>query len=125
MQALLADLILIIHFAFVLFVAGSLPLIWIGAAMRWSWVRHRGYRITHLAAILLVTAEAAAGVWCPLTVWEDQLRGTSGDPGFVARWIHWLMFYRFPDWVFTTAYTVFTLAVILTWRLIPPQRQKQ
>ena len=30
---LLADLILIIHFLFVLFVVGSLPLIWIGAWM--------------------------------------------------------------------------------------------
>ena len=36
----LADLILIAHFAFVLFVVGGLALIWIGAVAGWRWVRN-------------------------------------------------------------------------------------
>jgi len=119
---LLADLILVVHFAFVLFVVGSLPLIWIGAGMGWNWVRGFGFRVTHLAAILIVSAEAAAGIWCPLTLWEDALRGVATDKSFVARWIHALLFYDLPPWIFTTAYLVFAALVMLTWLRIPPRR---
>ncbi len=121
---ILADLILTAHFAFVLFVVGSLPLIWIGAAAGWGWIRNFSFRIAHLAAILFVTAEAAAGIWCPLTVWEDALRGTTPDKSFVARWIHSLLFYDLPPWLFTAAYCVFAALVALTWWRIPPQRKQ-
>jgi len=119
---LLADLILVVHIAFVLFVVGSLPLIWIGAGTGWNWVRGFGFRITHLAAILIVSAEAAAGIWCPLTLWEDALRGVATDKSFVARWIHALLYYDLPPWIFTTAYLAFAALVVLTWLRIPPQR---
>lgn len=122
MKLLLADIILLIHFAFVLFVVSGLPLIWIGAAAGWRWIRNRRYRITHLAAILLVSAEAAAGIWCPLTVWEDALRGATPDRGFIARWIHALLYYDLPPWVFTLAYCTFAGLVTLTWWRIPPAR---
>ncbi len=122
MKLLLADFILIVHFAFVLFVVLSLPLIWIGAVAGWRWIRSFRYRITHLAAILIVSAEAAAGIWCPLTLWEDALRGTTPDKSFIARWIHALLFYDLPAWMFTTAYFSFAALVALTWWRIPPQR---
>jgi hypothetical protein len=32
------------------------------------------------------------------------------------------MYYDFPGWVFTLAYVAFLLAVVLSWRLIPPER---
>ena len=119
---LLADLILVVHFAFVLFVVGSLPLIWIGAAAGWRWVRNLRFRLAHLAAICFVAAEALIGVICPLTEWEDALRGAAGGKSFIARWIHRVLFYSFPEWVFTTSYVVFALAVALTFWLIPPWR---
>jgi hypothetical protein len=34
-MALLADLVLLIHFGYVLFVVGGLALIWLGGALRW------------------------------------------------------------------------------------------
>jgi hypothetical protein len=89
----LADLILIVHFAFVLFVVGGLATIWIGAAAGWNWVRNFRFRIAHLAAICLVAAEALLGVVCPLTAWEDALRGAPGDQSFIARWLHRVLFY--------------------------------
>ncbi len=120
---LLADLILVVHFAFVLFVVASLPLIWLGAAAGWRQVRHFGFRLAHLAAILVVSAEAAAGIWCPLTLWEDALRGATSEKSFVARWIHTLLFYDLPPAVFTMAYLLFAGLVALTWWRIPPNRR--
>jgi hypothetical protein len=122
-KLLLADLILVVHFAFVLFVVLGLPLVWIGAAAGWRWIRNFRYRIAHLAAILFVSIEAAAGIWCPLTLWEDALRGTTPDKSFVARWIHALLFYDLPPWVFTAAYISFAALVALTWWRIPPRRR--
>ena len=116
----LADLVLLVHFAFVLFVVGGLGLIWVGAAAGWNWIRNRRFRIAHLAAIVIVAAEAIAGVWCPLTLWEAQLRGAQAEKSFVAHWIHRVMFYDFPEWVFTAAYVLFALVVVASWRFVRP-----
>lgn len=120
MQSLLADFILIIHFAFVAFVVGGLALIWIGAAAGWRWVRHFWFRVAHLAAIVCVAAEALLGIWCPLTVWEARLRGIEAEKSFVASWIQLILYYDLPEWVFAAAYVLFALVVIATWWLIRP-----
>lgn len=122
MTQLLADLILVVHFAFVLFVVGSLPLVWLGAGLGWTWVRNFRFRILHLAAILFVSAEAVAGIWCPLTLWEDALRGVSQEQSFVARWIHAVLYYDLPPAAFTAAYLAFAALVIVTWWRIRPRR---
>ena len=123
MRELAADAVLLLHLAFVAFVVGGLAFVWVGAALQWQWVRNFAFRATHLAAICFVAAEAVAGVMCPLTVWEDALRGTESDGGFIARWIHGVMFYDFPPWVFTSAYVLFAAAVALTLWLVPPRRR--
>ena len=122
MNTPLADLVLIAHFAFVLFVVGGLALIWIGAAAGWQWVRNLWFRVAHLAAIVFVAGEAIAGVWCPLTLWEAQLRGAQAEKSFVAQWIHRVLFYEFPEWVFTAAYVLFALVVVASWRFVRPAR---
>jgi hypothetical protein len=119
-----ADLILIVHFAFVLFVVGGLPAIWLGAACGWRWVRNLKFRAAHLAAISFVALEALLGIACPLTVWEDALRGALTETSFVARWLRRLLYYSFPEWVFACAYLLFALLVTLTWWRIPPQRAR-
>lgn len=123
-ERLLADFILIVHFAFVLFIVGGLAAIWAGAALGWRWVRDFRFRIAHLAAIVFVAGEALAGVWCPLTVWEDALRGTAQEKSFIARWIHRIMYYDFPEWVFTAAYVLFALVVAASWWLVRPRRRR-
>lgn len=121
MGALLADLVLFVHFAFVLFVVGGFAAIWLGAAFGWGWVRNRAFRYAHLAAIVLVAAESLAGIACPLTVWENLLRGGSADgASFVARWVGRLLYYDLPEWAFATAYVVFASAVAVTLWLVPP-----
>ena len=121
----LADLVLVIHFLFVSFVVGGLALIWIGAAAGWRWVRNFWFRIVHLAAICFVALEALIGMVCPLTEWEDALRGARGETGFIARWVYRILYYSLPDWVFTTGYVAFALAVALTFWRVPPQRRKR
>jgi hypothetical protein len=122
LNQLLADVVLVVHFAFVAFVVGGLAAIWLGAALGWRWVRNRTFRLAHLAAICFVAAEALFGVMCPLTVWEDALRGRSSEMGFIARWIRGVMFYELPMWVFTLAYVAFAAIVALTFWLVPPGR---
>lgn len=122
-MVLLADLVLVVHFLFVVFVVACPPLVWAGALRGWRWVRHFGFRVAHLIAILIVTAESLAGVWCPLTVWEDRLRGATTEKGFVARWIHKLLFYDLPPAVFTVTYLLFAMLVALTWWRVPPRRK--
>jgi hypothetical protein len=124
-SVLAADAILILHFAFVAFVVAGLAAIWLGAALQWSWIRARGFRFAHLAAILFVAAEALAGAVCPLTLWEDALRGRDSETGFIARWVHRVMFYDFPEWVFTAAYVSFALVVVATYWLVPPARPRR
>ena len=123
MRLLLADIVLIVHFVFVAFVVGGFVLILAGAASRWQWIRNFRFRVAHLAAIAFVALESIAGVMCPLTIWEDALRGRGSDLGFIARWVHGIMFYDLPAWVFTTAYVGFALAVAGTWWLAPPMRR--
>jgi hypothetical protein len=116
---MIADAILVVHALFVLFVVGGLVLILLGAR-RWGWVRNRAFRTLHLAAIAFVAAEALFGITCPLTRWEDMLRGSSAERSFIGRWVARLLYYDFPEWVFVTAYCAFALAVLWAWRAIPP-----
>lgn len=122
-MTMLADLVLVAHFLFVSFVVGGFALILAGAALSWSWIRDRAFRIAHLAAIGVVVAESLAGIACPLTLWEDALRRAGpGGGSFVGRWLGRLLYYDFPEWIFTLAYVLFAFAVALAWRWIPPRR---
>ena len=121
---MIADAVLVVHALFVLFVVGGFVLILLGAR-RWGWVRNRTFRMLHLAAIAFVAAEALLGLACPLTTWEDALRGASTERSFVGRWVARLLYYDFPEWVFATAYCAFALAVIWTWIAIPPRPSRR
>ena len=74
----LADIVLVLHFAVVLFVVGGLVLILAGNLIGWRWVNSRWFRLLHLAAIAIVVAEAWLGITCPLTTLEIWLRAQSG-----------------------------------------------
>jgi hypothetical protein len=120
---LLADGLLVVHFAIAAFIVGGLIVVWIGAALGWRWVRNPWFRYLHLAAILFVAAEALIGMACPLTVWEDAMRGGVQPESFVGRWMRRLLFYQAPEWVFTAAYAAWAGASVLTLVLVPPRRK--
>jgi len=121
----LADVVLVLHFLYVLFVVGGLLLIWLGYALGWGWVRRRWFRVVHLAATGVVALEAIAGIACPLTVLEDALRaGGERGTGFVQRWVSALLYWDWPLWVFTALYLAFSVVVAMTFVLLRPARPK-
>jgi type IV pilus assembly protein PilA len=117
-----ADALLVAHFLIAAFIVGGLLLTWIGALLHWGWVRNPWFRYLHLCAIAFVALEAALGIACPLTVWEDLLRGGLRPESFVGRWVYAALYYRAPEWLFTAAYLAWTAATLATLKWIPPQR---
>jgi len=120
-----ADALLVLHFAIVVFIVGGLILTWIGAALRWGWVRNPWFRYLHLGAIGFVALEALIGMTCPLTEWEDALRGGARADSFVGRWLRRLLYYQAPEWVFTVLYVAWTAATLVTLRLVPPRARRR
>ena len=129
LYSLLADTILVIHFAFVVFVLFGFMLILVGLLARWSWIHNRRFRIAHLAAIGIVVLQAWFGQLCPLTVWENSLRRQAGESGytetFVEHWLHEVLFYQAEPWIFTTIYTCFGVLVVLVWFLGRRNRREE
>ena len=119
----MADAILVVHFAIVIFIVGGLLAVWAGAALGWGWVRDPWFRYLHLGAIAFVAAEALLGIMCPLTVWEDALRGGPGTESFVGRWVRYFLYYEAPAWMFTAAYVGWAAATLATLRLVPPRKK--
>lgn len=122
---LLADLIVIVHAAWVLFLVLGQVAILIGLALGKSWARNPWFRSLHLAMIGYVVLEAALGWDCPLTVWEHRLRERAGQatyPGdFLGYWAHRLIFVDAEPWVFTLVYALFGLLVAATFVGAPPR----
>lgn len=122
---MLADTIVVVHLLIVLFVLTGVPLIYVGAARNWAWVRSLRWRLLHLVAIAAIATESLFGIDCPLTVWEDRLRGEHISTGFIERWIDRILFYDAPTWVFTAAYVAFATLVAITWIAVPPTLGKR
>ncbi len=122
---LLADILVAVHAAFVGFVVFGQLLTVVGAVCGWRWVRNFWFRTAHLLAIGYVAYEAAAGIACPLTVWEHQLRELAQQPvsdaSFVGRLLHGLLFVNAPEAVLPYVHMGFGLLVLLTFVLAPPR----
>lgn len=126
MSEFCADTLLVIHFAFIAFVAGGFVLTAVGCFRRWRWVRNVWFRRLHLGAVLLVVVQQWLGVSCPLTVLENSLRAAASEAGyasepFVAYWLRRLIHYDLPPWVFTLVYTGFGALVAGAWLIVPPE----
>jgi hypothetical protein len=85
---LAANLVLITHMAFVMFVL-------FGAVLTLRWPRLMGF---HVAAVLWGVLIEFTGAICPLTPLEVQLRQLSGDAGYQGGFIdHYLMAMLYPS----------------------------
>jgi hypothetical protein len=123
---LLADGILLLHFAFVLFVLGGLISVWVGYFARWKFVRNPWFRVAHLLAMGVVVAESVGGVICPLTTWEGELRMKAGEGpsyagSFIQHWVHRVMFFEVREGAFTIIYVVFFALVVLSFVVVRPR----
>ncbi|MEX2444804.1 MAG: DUF2784 domain-containing protein [Alkalispirochaeta sp.] len=127
MRALLADIVLIIHGAYIAFVLGGwIAIVW-GGLRRRGWVRNPWFRYAHLTAIGIVVALSLLRLPCPLTVWERNLRIAAGqsasDLAFIPRILQRMIFFEAPPHVFTVAYAVFGAVVLVSLIVIPPRRK--
>ena len=125
----LADAILVLHALIVLFNVGALPVIWLGHFRQWRFVQNFSFRITHLVLIGFIAAESLLGAICPLTTWEDTLRIRAGvearyQGGYIAHWLHGLIFYDLDENVFAAGYGVFFALVLLTLFRVKPRPPK-
>ncbi len=125
---LLADVVLTLHVAWVVFVVAGLVLVVVGNLRGWRWVNHLWFRLAHIGTIAVVVAEAWLGFTCPLTTLEQWLRAQAGEStyggGFIEHWLSRLIFYDAPPWVFIVAYTAFGLLVLAAWLRYPPARRR-
>lgn len=121
MRTLIADLVLVLHFGIAAWIVLGLGAIWVGGWRGWMWTRRPLFRIAHLSAIAVVAAQSVIGIRCPLTVWEDALRGMHLNSSFVQRWIGRLLYYDLPEYVFTVTYLAAVAATALAWWLYPPR----
>ena len=124
--ALAADAILVVHFAFVIFVVGGQLCIIVGYFRNWEWVRNLVFRVCHLLAIAIVVSQAWLGRYCPLTIWESNLRLAAGQPAyegtFVQELVSRLIYYDAPLWVFAIIYTLFGALVLASWIWVKPRK---
>ena len=124
---LLADIILIFHVLFVAFVVVGLLAVYAGYFLNWRWVRNRVFRIVHLGAIGYVVIQTWLGVVCPLTTWEMALRAESGaatySGSFIQYWLHSVLYFELPPWVFVVVYTLFGSLVLASWLVVKPYRR--
>jgi hypothetical protein len=81
---LLADIVVTVHLLFVLFVLIAQLFIVAGWLLRWSWVRNFWFRLLHLGSIGVVAGQAVAGIECPLTTVERDLRAEAVSPKYCA-----------------------------------------
>lgn len=121
MQA--ADVVLLVHVAVIAFNVGGALCIPLGAWRRWRWVRVRWWRALHLVSWLIVTLQALLGVVCPLTIWEDALRGVATEQSLVARTVREWIYWDVPLWLFGTLYSFILALVIALWGWVPPKHR--
>ena len=121
-----ADTILITHVIFVVFVVLGLVSIYVGYFLKWPWVRNWWFRVSHLVAIAIVVLQSWVGMICPLTTWEMYLRKAADDVvysgSFIQHWLHSILYYNAPEWVFILCYTFFGCLVLASWFIVNPIR---
>ena len=127
---LLADAIVALHLAIVLFVIFGQLFVVVGGLFRWSCVRSLAFRLSHALILLVVIAQALLDRLCFLTVWEARLREAAGaeaaEGSFVGRLARDVLFV---DGVtqeeLYPLYYAFAGVVLLSWILLPPQRKSK
>jgi hypothetical protein len=124
---LIADSILVVHFAFIGFVLVGQVCVVVGYFRKWQWVRNATFRVCHILAIGIVVAQAWMGQLCPLTIWENSLRQMVGEQSytgtFVEHWVGKLVYYDVPLWCCTVAYSFFGALVLFSWFWVKPERR--
>ncbi|MFT4539679.1 MAG: hypothetical protein ACI841_004124 [Planctomycetota bacterium] len=125
---LLADLIVVVHLAVVLFVLFGQLAVVAGGCMRRTWIRSMWFRWSHALMILAVVGQTAIGKLCFLTLWEADLRRSAGqqpdDVSFVGRLARDVLYVEVEQAILNKIYYGFGALVLLSWILWPPRRKR-
>ncbi len=121
-----ADALLAGHLLLAAFNVLSLPLIWIGAWRKWNFVRNPWFRWSHVLLMGIVLGETLLGLTCPLTLWEDQLRGITSPEqrGLISRIMESILFCDSPPWIFMVVYGLFFALILITMQFVPPRHRR-
>jgi hypothetical protein len=100
---LLADALVAVHVAFIVFVvAGGLLAL-----------RHRGWAALHLPAVLWGAFAELTGTVCPLTPLENALRRRAGEAGYPGGFVeHYLIPLIYPEALTSRTQVLLGLAVL-------------
>jgi hypothetical protein len=117
----LANGVLALHVALILFNVFGLIAIPLGAWCGWRFVRIAWWRLLHLLALAMVAAQAVAGRVCFLTLLQDDLLGQHGRPApLIMRWVDRVIFWPLPLWFFAGLYVLVWLYVLALWWWVRP-----
>ncbi len=125
----LADGLLGLHLAIVVFNLLMPPAILLGAWLDWRWVRLRWLRLLHLGSMAVVAMQAALGDLCFLTVWEHDLRMHAGDSvhadSFIQSLLSEILYVEAPLSVLIPIYLGWAVLSLALWWLVPPTSRAQ
>jgi hypothetical protein len=117
-------IVLALHLAIIAFNVAGLVLIPLGALRGWRWVREFWWRLVHLLSLAVVAIQAMLGQACFLTIWQDELSGTTPVQPMIEQWINGLIYWDLPLWVFAAAYVAAFLYVIALWVWVRPRKSR-
>lgn len=104
-EKILADLIVLFHFAFILFVITGGFIV-----LRWQWVIW-----IHIPCVFWGILVEFTGWICPLTPWENSLRISAGSSGYSGGFIeHYILPIIYPAGLTHKLQIIFGSAVLLT-----------
>ncbi|PPR79889.1 MAG: hypothetical protein CFH01_00098 [Alphaproteobacteria bacterium MarineAlpha2_Bin1] len=121
MNYLLADIILIIHFfiAFFVFLGLFFP---IPYKLNWNFAKNFYLRFVHLLLITIILFETLIGFICPLTIFENILRGNTDTRTFISKWLQNLLFWDFSIVYFILIYFICFFWTVFIWFYYPPKK---
>ncbi|HXV94669.1 MAG TPA: DUF2784 domain-containing protein [Pseudonocardia sp.] len=112
---ILADAVMVIHFAFLLFLA-------LGGFVAW---RYRWVMWPHAVAVGWGLLSVFAGVECPLTGWEDRLRRLAGERGLPGGFIDtYLTGVIYPTEHLVTMQVLVAALVVVSWAGLLVRRRR-
>jgi hypothetical protein len=124
MQSILADLLLVIHVLWVVWMVSGVVIVLLGFVRPKLWGLTI-FRITHLVGMALT---ASTPIWsdgiCPLTIWEYQLREGADSPrSLLSRIFHELIYWDVPLIYLSLLSAAAALITVVLFILRPPWKR--
>lgn len=126
---ILADIIVVMHFAWILFMLVGFVLTVSGFWRKGFFDRWR-FRILHLCGIAYVSVLAMMGKYCPLTMWENTLRAKyepnlTYSGSFIIHYVEKLVYPDINPLIIQIPTTFIAVFTVLLFIFKPPAKIKE